>query len=235
MVDRSRASLERSASHFRVDRSQLAWDGESLSIDVDEPGAVLPLPVKGRIRLTPLVRGQAEFQLDPAGRHVWRPIAPRARVTAEFDTPGIAWSGHGYWDHNHGDEALEDGFSTWHWSRAHRARDTAVVYEGQLRSGARFAMALAIDEDGEAHPIPLGEPASLPRTWWRMERATRADPGHWAHVRATWEDTPFYARSAIATRLGGEDVMAVHESLSLDRFASGAVQWMLPWRMKRRP
>jgi carotenoid 1,2-hydratase len=32
----------------------------------------------------------------------------------------------------------------------------------------------------------------------------------------------------------GEDVHAVHESLSLDRFRSPVVQWMLPWRMPRR-
>lgn len=233
MRDHGAGHLRRDANWFSVANSSLDWDGEALTIELDERGAVLPLAVKGRIRLVPQVSGQAEFLLDPAGRHVWRPIAPRARVEATFDDPAITWSGHGYWDHNSGSEALEDGFATWHWSRAHRRHDTAVIYEGRLRSGAPFAMALAIGDDGEAHPMPLGEPASLPRTWWRMERATRADPGHWAHVRATWEDTPFYARSAITTRLGGEDVAAVHESLSLDRYASGAVQWMLPWRMKR--
>jgi carotenoid 1,2-hydratase len=32
----------------------------------------------------------------------------------------------------------------------------------------------------------------------------------------------------------GQNVVAVHESLSLDRFRSPVVQWMLPWRMPRK-
>ena len=54
-----------------------------------------------------------------------------------------------------------------------------------------------------------------------------------AHVRRTFEDTPFYARSEVASVLGGEGVLAMHESLALDRFKSGVVQAMLPFRMPR--
>ncbi|MEO0908593.1 MAG: hydroxyneurosporene dehydrogenase, partial [Pseudomonadota bacterium] len=49
----------------------------------------------------------------------------------------------------------------------------------------------------------------------------------------TWEDTPFYARSELASKLYGEEVVAVQESLDMRRFASGAVQFMLPFRMPR--
>ena len=52
-------------------------------------------------------------------------------------------------------------------------------------------------------------------------------------VAKTWIDAPFYARSALDTRLFGEDVRAVHESLSLARFRSPIVQSMLPYRMPR--
>jgi carotenoid 1,2-hydratase len=38
----------------------------------------------------------------------------------------------------------------------------------------------------------------------------------------------------VASRLFGRDVLAVHESLSLDRFRSPVVQWMLPYKMPRR-
>jgi carotenoid 1,2-hydratase len=48
------------------------------------------------------------------------------------------------------------------------------------------------------------------------------------------EDTPFYARSVIRAQLCGETAIGMHESLSLDRFASRYVQWMLPFRMPRR-
>jgi carotenoid 1,2-hydratase len=53
-----------------------------------------------------------------------------------------------------------------------------------------------------------------------------------ARIR-TVEDTPFYARSMV---MGGgpESEQVVHESLSLDRFASRWVQTLLPFRMWRR-
>ena len=65
-----------------------------------------------------------------------------------------------------------------------------------------------------------------------QQAQTRADGGH-ASVVKTWEDAPFYARSMLASRLYGEPVTAVQESLDLDRFASPVVQFMLPYRMPR--
>ena len=50
---------------------------------------------------------------------------------------------------------------------------------------------------------------------------------------ATYEDTPFYARSLLASTLGGEPVRAMHESLSLDRFRNPMVRLMLPFRIPR--
>ena len=74
--------------------------------------------------------------------------------------------------------------------------------------------------------------APLPGTKWLMERKTRADRGLASLVR-TWEDAPFYVRSTLAARLFGEPVIAVQESLDLDRFSSPIVQFMLPYRMPR--
>ena len=74
----------------------------------------------------------------------------------------------------------------------------------------------------------------LPRTRiWRIPRATRADPDTPATVLETLEDTPFYARSVVASRLQGDQVTAIHESLSLDRFRQPWVQMLLPFRMPR--
>lgn len=50
---------------------------------------------------------------------------------------------------------------------------------------------------------------------------------------ATFEDAPFWPRSLLATRLCGRSATAVHESLSLDRFALPVVQAMLPFRKPR--
>jgi len=52
-------------------------------------------------------------------------------------------------------------------------------------------------------------------------------------VVETLEDTPFYARSLLATRLLGTEAIAVHESLSMERFASGWVQRLLPFRIRK--
>ena len=49
------------------------------------------------------------------------------------------------------------------------------------------------------------------------------------------EDSPFYLRSELSTRIEGHDVHAVGETLDLDRFRSRIVKLMLPWRMPRTP
>ncbi len=235
MTERGKAALWRDRTALKIGPSGVFWDGNALNIEIDEVAAIFGQPVRGRIRLTPEVLGQRRFRLDPSGRHVWEPLAPRSHVDVAFSDPDISWSGQGYLDANHGSEPLETGFADWQWSRAHLAGgDTAVMYEGQLRSGSDFGMALRIGNDGNAEVMEMPAAVALPRSRWLVNRSTRADAGHGASLRATWEDTPFYSRSALSTRIFGEDVVAVHESLSLDRFRSPVVQWMLPWRMPRR-
>lgn len=235
MTERGTGALFRDRASMRIGPSQLRWDGATLVIDIEEECAVLPMKVRGQVRVTPQVYGQRRFRLDPGGKHVWEPIGPCARVEANFTNPDIKWAGTGYLDANHGSESLEDGFADWQWSRAHlKDGSTAVMYEGQLKDGADFGMALRITPDGQAEVMEMPAPVVLPKTAWRLDRMTRADAGYTARVRATWEDTPFYSRTALATRLWGEDVVAVHESLNMRRFDTGAVQWMLPWRMPRK-
>ena len=48
------------------------------------------------------------------------------------------------------------------------------------------------------------------------------------------EDTPFYERSVLQSRLFGQDVISMHETLNVPRLVSPVVQWMLKWRMPRR-
>jgi carotenoid 1,2-hydratase len=211
----------------------MRWTGGALVIDLDEIAVPFPRRVRGRIGLIPQAINTAPFALDPAGRHVWRAIAPRARVEVEMDRPGLKWSGSAYWDMNHGSESLEEGFVDWQWSRAHLGREVAVIYEGLRRDRSGFAAALRFDAAGVPREEELPPAASLPRTLWWMPRRTRSDDGR-ARVRKTWEDAPFYTRSTVAARLFGEDVAAVHESLCLNRFASPIVQRMLPYRMPRR-
>jgi carotenoid 1,2-hydratase len=234
MTERGRGTVARAQDHFAVGPSAMRWSGDGLTIDLDEIAVPIPRRVRGRIRLLPEFVNPHGFALDPQQRHHWRPIAPRARVEVEFDRPDLKWRGHAYFDSNFGVESLEEGFVDWQWSRAHLGRDVAVLYEGVRADRSRFAAALRFDRDGSVHEAEPPRPAPLPPTLWLMNRTTRADDGR-ARVTRTWEDAPFYARSALETTLFGERVEAVHESLSLTRFVSPVVQWMLPFRMPRRP
>jgi carotenoid 1,2-hydratase len=233
MAEHGRQGVARARDLFVVGPSGMRWDGQCLTIDIAESCAVLPFKVKGRIRVWPETMAREGFALDPAGRHHWRAVAPRARVELVMNEPALSWSGHGYWDSNEGSESLEAGFADWQWSRAHLGRDVAVLYEGVRRDGSRFASALRFDRHGEVQEAELPPPARLLPSKWLIGRATRSDTGA-ARVRKTWLDAPFYARSLVDTRLFGQPVTAVHESLSLTRFASPIVQWMLPYRMPRR-
>ncbi len=233
MTERGAKRVRRDADHFAAGPSSLSWDGETLVIEVDEISAPLPYRVRGTIRVKTDMIGTTAFALDPAARHRWHPIAPRARVEVDMTHPGVRWSGDGYFDSNFGDEPLEQGFDDWHWSRAHLNNDVAVLYEGRRRGGEPFELALRCDRQGRWHDAVQPAPASLPRTGWLVKRATRADAGAIPRVLKTWIDAPFYARSALSTRLFGEEVQAVHESLSLGRFRSPVVQTMLPYRMPR--
>ena len=235
MTERSESALARDTSTFALGPSAMRWDGTALVIDIDERATPLPFPIRGQVRIEPEIFGTTAFALTPGRRHVWHPIAPRARVEAKFDAPDLCWSGNGYLDSNRGSESLEQGFSTWQWSRAHVGSDVGVIYEGNRRDGSEFAMALRCDRTGNWVDEELPPQHLLPKTRvFSMPRATRVDPGYRARVRKTWEDTPFYSRSSISTRLFGAEGEGVHESLSLDRFVSPLVQRMLPFRMPRR-
>lgn len=233
MTERSASRVQRSAQEFVVGPSALEWNGETLTITLDEISAPLPYRVRGTVRVTPSMLGTTAFALDPEARHRWHPVAPRAHVEVAMSHPGVRWSGPGYFDSNFGDESLEAGFEDWHWSRAHLSKDVAVLYEGRRRNGAPFDLALRMDRQGNWQDVEPPPAARLPRTGWMVNRATRADAGFTPRVLKTWIDAPFYARSMLETRLYGEQVRAVHESLSLNRFRSPVVQTMLPYRMPR--
>ncbi|GGC34928.1 carotenoid 1,2-hydratase [Novosphingobium marinum] len=238
MTERPRNTVSREPRSLAIGPSSVRWDGNALEIVVEERDKRVGVPwqrrVAGRIRLYPEVMNDVAFALDRRARHCWHCLAPRARIEVEMQAPAISWKGGAYWDSNSGSEGLEDGFRVWHWSRSHTRKGALVCYEGIRRDGSPFASALRFDATGTPQQADLPLVAPLPATLWQMERKTRADRGH-SRVIRTWEDAPFYARSTLASRLYGEDVVAVQESLDLDRFASPVVQFMLPYRMPRAP
>lgn len=233
MTERGRRAVERGPDHLAIGPSRLTWRDDVLEARIAEFGAPLPFPVRGVVRVRPRAWSRQTFALDAAGNHRWRPLAARADVEVAFDEPAVAWRGEGYLDTNAGDEPLQHGFRGWHWSRAHRRRDTAIFYDAERRDGTRIGLGLAIDADGAVRETPAPPVRALAGTGWRIDRRLRADAAAPLSAGRILEDTPFYARTTVHGAIGGEPSQIVHETLSLDRFRSPVVRAMLPFRMPR--
>jgi carotenoid 1,2-hydratase len=234
MTERSSVHVQRSASEFNVGPSRLHWTGDALVIEMDELSLPFMQRVKGRVTVHPGALCSYTAALDDAGRHRWGPIAPTARVLADFDAPDLRWSGHGYLDSNEGDEPIHRPFADWDWSRASlRDGSTAVIYDVRQKQGADRLLALRFGTCGEVEPFEAPPRQKLPLTGWRIGRSMRTEPLAGARVQQTLEDTPFYTRSVVESGLLGERVVSMHETLHVPRLTSTAVQWMLPFRMPR--
>ena len=230
MTECRRQRVRREAARFAVSGSLLQFDGQSLTIDIDERAAPLPLPVRGRVRVHPLSVTADEYALDSNARHHWWPVSPRTRVEVSFDQPGVRWSGHGYFDTNRGDEPLHEGFDTWHWHRTHHPTFTRIAYNALDRTGKPSSLSLRIEDDGNTHHEQSHNQIKLPPTRiWRAPRAVHL-PGPVRVIR-TLEDTPFYARSILAPQDPKQPV-TFHESLSLERFRANWVTRLIPFRMR---
>lgn len=235
MTERGAAHLQRDARTLCIGPSTLAWHDGRLHIEVDEWAVPWPARVRGRIVVEPLATTGADFALDAAGLHRWTPLAPAARIEVALDRPGWRWRGSAYLDGNHGARPLEQDFVRWDWSRATLPGGASGVhYNVQRRDGSELALALRIDGRGSITPVEHPPARPLPPSRWRVPGAMRSDAAHPPQLQRRLEDGPFYSRSLVQARWRGEPVTAVHESLSLDRFAAPWVQALLPFRMPRR-
>ena len=237
MTERRSRVITRSEDHFTLGPSHVAWDGDSLTIEIDEITNPFPSRLRGRVRVYPSGLTDTSFDLDRSGRHRWWPIAPCARVQVDLVQPGQRWIGDGYFDLNHGDAPLEQDFVGWEWSRASTRRGTVISYDTSARDGRDNSqdtnLALRVDRSGTIERLEPLARTGLRRSGWRIARSARADAAHPVRVVRTLEDAPFYARSQLSATLFGETADVMHESLSLDRFRSPIVQAMLPFRMPR--
>jgi carotenoid 1,2-hydratase len=241
MTERGRKSLHRSGSSFLAGPSALNWDGDCLVIDFDEvsvprpPGQWLPKRITGTVRLTPRFLTDRIFGIDEQGNHRWWPIAPLAGIEVALDGSRTRWTGHGYLDSNWGLEPLETAFTRWDWARgALPDGGTAILYDTDRRDGSTSCLAVAFDGQGRFSEFERPSSTLMKRGLWGVQRRAHHDAGHVPRVVSTLEDGPFYMRSIIRTRLMGQDIDLVHETLAGDRFASPLVKLMLPFRMPRR-
>lgn len=229
----ARALVRRTSTQFLLGESCWSWDGRSLRIDITERTAPQRQAVRGAITVEPQPLVRNEYTLDNAGRHRWQPLAPSARISVSMNSPALRWQGRAYLDTNHGDAPLAQDFRAWDWCRSHGSVGTDVLYDVQSRDGQRRSLALHFDQDGRCSERPAPPSVALPSTRvWRIARRTQSESGR-ARVITTLENTPFYARSLIETTLDGQAQIAVHESLSVERFTRPWVQALLPFRMRR--
>ncbi len=234
MTERCRKALKPSPDRLGIGPSSVLWDGTRFQVDINEKAPITGVPLRGSVTLEPEIRTDFVTDFGTKGRHRWSPVAPRAHVEVRLDSPSLAWDGTGYLDMNRGIEPLEDGFSYWNWSRACLPRKAAVLYDVIRQGGESGSLGLEIAADGGVSPVDVAQHCTLAQTpIWKMPRQTRCDEGHSAKIAQTFEDTPFYSRSMLETRLLGEPVNAMHESLSLDRFRKRWVQTLLRFRMPR--
>ena len=235
MTERGRAQVSSSATALHIGRSAMQWDGDALTINIDEVTTPWARTLRGVVRLRPSALLSQTYALDGAGRHHWHPIAPCSRVEVELSQPALRWRGAGYLDSNRGQRPLDHDFKNWDWSRAALNRQrTAVLYDATRTDGSAASLTLVFDAKGGVQTMPPPPCMPLPATRWRLPRATRSDLPTGTYVVQSLEDGPFYARSLLRTHLLGESATAVHESLSLQRWKQPIVQAMLPFRMPRR-
>jgi len=108
-----------------------------------------------------------------------------------------------------------------------------VIYDIQGKTSIDDRLlALRFMTDGSVQAFDAPPRVNLPPTLWRMARRMRSDGP--VRLKESLEDTPFYQRSLLQSRLLGEPVQSFHETLSVPRLVSPWVQAMLPWRMPRR-
>ncbi len=233
MTEHGRRSVARQADTLAIGRSVVQWQDDALIFEIDEFAAPLPRRIRGQVRVHPRALTGHTVSLDAAGLHRWRPIAPEALVEVSLEQPSLRWSGAGYLDSNDGDGPLEASFSRWDWARAPLGDSTAIVYDVTDIDGAEHPLALRAHRDGRVSLEATPPRATLPATAWRLPRFTRADAGYGATIARTVQDSPFYARSIVNTRLFGTPSQAMHESLDLRRFSAPWTQAMLPFRIPR--
>jgi carotenoid 1,2-hydratase len=232
MTERSRGKVARNVNALLIGPSDLAWDGNALTININEMSAPIPGRIRGQVRVIPSAVTTNYFVLNEDGNHRWWPIAPRSRVEVTLEQPSLSWQGEGYLDTNAGDAPIETGFRHWEWARGALRDKTAILYEAERRDGSRIDLAITFDAQGNMEQFAPPPLLPLQRSGWQVSRSARSEAD--AKVTRTLEDAPFYARSMVVTTLLGEQVTLMHESLSLDRFKMPVVQAMLPFRMPRR-
>lgn len=231
LTERGRGAVKRTEEHLAIGASEMRWHGDQLVVRVEERSAPWGSPVRGTVRLSPLAASELVVDLDPSGVHSWSPRVPIARIKVDFQEPRVRFEGTGYLDLNRGGGPLEETFAAWSWSRVSDGTRALIAYDVALRDGRTRMRAFGSDRGSDLAAIDAESRVELPPTWFGLPRSGRSD-GATIEVVQTLEDGPFYARSLVATTLGGRRALGMHETVSLDRFRAPWVRFLVPFRMR---
>ncbi|MEI4231579.1 carotenoid 1,2-hydratase [Roseovarius sp. D22-M7] len=235
MTDRGRAALRQSETALTIGPSAMRWQDGALVIDIDEISSPPIISrVRGSIRVTPSALTSVEMPLTPDGSHVWRPFAPTCEIEVDLNAAGWQWDGHGYFDANFGTRALEQDFSYWTWGRFPTRHGSTCFYDATRLDGSTLGVGVEFDSAGHACAVTPPPKTRMRRSLWAVARDTRADRGYQPRQVQGMLDAPFYSRSAVRTRINGEETVGVHEALDLTRFRSQLLKPMLAVRVPRR-
>jgi carotenoid 1,2-hydratase len=231
LTERGRASVGRCRERLTIGSSTMAWEGGDLVVRIDERSAPWGTRVRGTIRLVPQAESDLSVDLDPSGLHTWSPRIPVAHVEVELEDPRVRFRGTGYFDVNRGAEPLEETFSSWSWSRTSTEDRVAIAYDVTMRDGRERSSAFSGERGRDLVASAPDALVDLPATRFGLMRSLRSE-GSGIEVVKTLEDGPFYARTVVGTTLGGQRAIGMHETLSLERFRSAWVRFLVPFRMR---
>jgi carotenoid 1,2-hydratase len=225
---------ERGMQALKIGRSQVRWEGDALVVDIDEQTSPFARPLRGTVTFHPESSTRTGISLDARGLHTWWPVAPEGRIEVALEQPSLRFGGHGYHDANAGSVPLEASFSRWTWSRARVGdRRTCIAYAPTPMGSGEPSRTIHLDvRENSVRAMDNVCMVGLPRTRWRLDRVACADAAAEPRVLRELEDAPFYSRALVETQIDGRRVVAVHETLSLERFTRTWVQFLLQFRMR---
>jgi carotenoid 1,2-hydratase len=235
MTERGEKQVSRSPNEFVIGPSSLQWDGNKLTVHIQERAVPFGQKIAGTVELYPTTLFNFSTPLDAAGKHRWGPLAPSARVKVRLNSPVLQWEGNAYLDSNEGDEPISQAFHEWDWSRAEMSGGrTSVIYDVREKNVQENILALTFNPNGTIDHFEAPPRQALPKTFWGIRGHMRNPNSETLAVHKMLENTPFYTRSVLNSELLGEKVLSFHETLSVPKLISTSTQLMLPWRMPRK-
>ncbi len=233
MTERGERSLRQSKDQLQIGPSSFTWKNGKLIIAINELSTPHFDKVIGTVTISPKQITAIEVSLTSDGSHIWRPFAPNAEIDVKIDKKGWNWKGHGYFDANFGTRALEEDFSYWTWSRLPCSEGSIAFYDADRRKDVPLSVSLKFHSDGRVEEMAAPPETRLSRSLWAVKRKTRSDIGYRPTQVKHMLDAPFYTRSAIKTKINGEEITGVHEALDLNRFSSPFLKPLLAVRVPR--